>query len=193
MTKKYNSVLLDIDNTLTDLQPTLDIMAEEFGVEAVTTNDIHSFTLADAYNVTSDQEAEFWIENELRLTQESVLEVERVKRMLDDYTHEDTVIHVVTMRPEEMYEATFHWLRANNIHFDHLICLGQDSKVDYAMHFGIEALFEDNPDFFDEVNEKSLNDEFDLFVIDYPYNQHVTNAVRLDRETGRVLQPEPVW
>lgn len=192
MTKKYDSVLLDVDNTLTDLQPTLDIMADVFGVEPVTTNDVHSFTLSDAYGVTAEEENTFWIENELRLTQESVLEIERVKRMLDKYTHEDTVIHVVTMRPEEMYEATFHWLRANNIHFDHLICLGKESKVDYAMHFGIEALFEDNPDFFDEVEEKGLNDEFDLFIVDYPYNRHIKNAIRLDRETGKVLQPELV-
>lgn len=192
MTKKYDSILLDIDNTLTDLQVTLDIMADEFQLEPVTTNDIHSFTLSKAYGVTDELEKSFWLENEYRLSRDSVLEVERVKEMLETYTHEDTVVFVVTMRPEEMYEVTFNWLRANDIHFDHLICLGKESKVDYAMHFGIEALFEDNPDFFDEVEEKGLNDEFDLFVVDYPYNRHINNAVRLHRETGKVMHPELV-
>lgn len=192
MTRKYDSVLLDIDNTLTDLQPTLDIMAEEFGVDVVTPDDVHSFTLSEAYGVTEELEKGFWLENEYRLSRDSVLELERVEEILKKYTHEDTIIFIATMRPKEMYEVTFNWLRENDIHFDHLICLGRDSKVDYAMHFGIEALFEDNPDFFDEVEEKGLNDEFDLFVVDYPYNRHIKNAIRLDRETGKVLQPELV-
>lgn len=192
MTKKYDSILLDIDNTLTDLQFTLDVMSEVFEHPAVTPDDIHSFTLSKAYGVSDEQEKNFWVENEYKLSKGSILEVERVKHILATYTHEDTTIFVVTMRPQEMFEVTFNWLRANNINFDHLICLGKESKVDYAMHFGIEALFEDNPTFFEEVFDRNLEDEFDLFVVDYPYNRHIEQATRLDRKSGRVMQVELV-
>ena len=187
MTKKYDSILLDIDNTITELQPTLDLMAKEFNREPVSAEDVLDFKLARAYNLTSEEEKGFWIDYEIELAERSELAVERVQNMLDTYTHEDTTIFVVTMRPQGSYEATFNWLRANNINFDTLICLGQESKVDYALHFGIEAIFEDNADLFEEVKRKELEDKFDLFVVDYPYNKTVDNAVRLDRKTGKEI------
>ena len=187
MTKKYDSILLDIDNTITELQPTLDLMAKEFNREPVSAEDVLDFKLARAYNLTSEEEKSFWTGYEIELAERSELAVERVQNMLDTYTHEDTTIFVVTMRPQKSYEATFNWLRANNINFDTLICLGQESKVDYALHFGIEAIFEDNADLFEEVKRKELEDKFDLFVVDYPYNKTVDNAVRLDRKTGKEI------
>ena len=159
MTKKYDSILLDIDNTITELQPTLDLMAKEFNREPVSAEDVLDFKLARAYNLTSEEEKSFWTGYEIELAERSELAVERVKNMLDTYTHEDTTIFVVTMRPQKSYEATFNWLRANNINFDTLICLGQASKVDYALHFGIEAIFEDNADLFEEVKRKELQDK----------------------------------
>lgn len=187
MTKKYDSILLDIDNTITELQPTLDLMAKEFNREPVSAEDVLDFKLARAYNLTSEEEKSFWTGYEIELAERSELAVERVQNMLDTYTHEDTTIFVVTMRPQKSYEATFNWLRANNINFDTLICLGQESKVDYALHFGIEAIFEDNADVFEEIKIKELEDKFDLFVVDYPYNKTVDNAVRLDRKTGKEI------
>lgn len=187
MTKKYDSILLDIDNTITEIQPTLDIMANVFNREPLSAEDVLDFKLARAYNVTSEQEENFWNGYEIELAERSKLAVERVKNVLDTYTHEDTTIFVVTMRPQTSYKATFEWLRKNNINFHTLICLGQVSKVDYALHFGIEAIFEDNVDVFEEVKEKGLEDEFDLYVVDYPYNKTVDNAVRLDRKSGKEI------
>lgn len=188
MVKKYDKILLDIDNTITDLQVTLDLMADELGVERKTVEEAHSFRFAEIYGIDEETEKEFWKENEKKLAVHSELAIERTRNMLDRYTHEDTIIFVVTMRPESLYQVTFDWLRANNIHFNHLICLGTESKIDYAQHFGIKAIFEDNDALFDEVVEKGLDDEFDLFVVDYPFNEHITVATRLDRNTGEVIK-----
>lgn len=187
MTKKYNSILLDIDNTITEIQPTLDIMAKEFGKTPVSPEDVLEFKLSTAYGLTKEEENRFWTDFEIELAEESELAKERVQKILDTYTHEDTVIFVVTMRPQTSYKATFEWLRKNNINFHTLNCLGQESKVDYALHFGIEAIFEDNTKLFEEAKEKGADEKLDLFVVDYPYNESVTNAIRLDRITGEVI------
>lgn len=187
LTKKYDSILLDIDNTITEIQPTLDMMANAFNREPVSAEGVLDFKLARVYDLTSEDEESFWNGYEIELAERSELAVERVQNMLDTYTHEETTIFVVTMRRQRSYKATFNWLRANNINFDTLICLGQASKVDYALHFGIEAIFEDNADLFEEIKKKELEDKFDLFFVDYPYNKTVDNAVRLDRKTGKEI------
>lgn len=187
MTKKYDKILLDIDNTITDLQVTLNVMAKELGVEPKTVEEASSFRFANIYGIDKETEIDFWEKNEELLARTSKLAAERTFKMIENHTHEDTVIYVVTMRPESVYQTTFDWLRENNIHFDHLICLGMDSKIEYAQHFGIKAIFEDNDALFDEVTEMGLEDEFDLYVVDYPYNEHITNATRIDRETGLII------
>lgn len=185
--KKYDKILLDIDNTITDLQVTLDVMAQELSLAPKLVEEAHSFRLADIYNIDDETEERFWEENEELLARTSKLAKKRTLQILKDYTHEDTIIFVVTMRPESVYETTFNWLRENDIHFNHLICIGTDSKIDYALHFGIRAIFEDNDALFSEVAERGLNEEFDLFVVDYPYNQHVKNATRIDRNNGLTM------
>lgn len=187
MNKKYNSILLDIDNTITEIQPTLDLMAEVFNREPITAEEVLEFQLAKAFSISHEEERKFWKEYEVELSLKSKLAHKRVKQMLDTYTDEDTVIFVVTMRPELAYEATFKWLRENNIRFDTLVCLGKQSKLEYALHFGIEAIFEDNAEVFYEVEKMGLEDNFDLYVVDYPYNKEVKNAVRLNRETGKPM------
>lgn len=188
LTKKYDKILLDIDNTITDLQVTLDVMAEELGVEPKSVEDAHSFRFADIYGIDKKTEVDFWERNEALLAEKSKLVTERTFKMLENHTHEDTIIFVVTMRPESVYDVTFNWLRENGVHFDHLACIGMDSKIEYAQHFGIRAIFEDNDALFNEVTEKGLDDEFDLYVVDYPYNEHITNATRIDRDTGLIMK-----
>lgn len=190
MTKKYDIVLLDIDNTLTELQPTLNIMAEVFEEEPVQVDEVVSFFLSEAYNVSTAHEKSFWLENEYRLSRDAVLAVDRVNKILESYTHDDTIIHVVTMRPEEMHEVTKEWLDINDISYDTLLCVDKTSKVDYVLHNDIEAVFEDNPKFFEEVYRRGLDELFDMYVVDYEYNKDVTNAVRLHRDTGIEMSVE---
>lgn len=61
MTRKYKAVLIDIDNTLTRLQPTLDSMSEHFRLSSITEDEVNSFYLADCFEgVTKKEESDFW-------------------------------------------------------------------------------------------------------------------------------------
>lgn len=184
MSKVYDVVLFDIDNTLTELQPTLDIMGDSFGRTPVSEEDIHSFTLSDAYGVTMDEELTFWQEREAYLAKHSKLAQERVKEMFARYTHTNTEIHIVTMRPPEVCAITRQWLDEVGVEYDYVMCLGQDCKLEYAREQGIEAIFEDNPRVFDDASRIHWADQFDLYIVDYPYNRRIDNAIRLDRRTG---------
>ena len=60
MNKKYNSILLDIDNTITEIQPTLDLMAEVFNREPITAEEVLEFQLAKAFSISREEEKNFW-------------------------------------------------------------------------------------------------------------------------------------
>ncbi len=189
--KKYDRILLDIDNTITKLQPTLDLMAEVFNKNTVSENDIHNFQLSKVFNSSNEDEKNFWLEYEEYLTIHSELAKQRTMQIFKDYTHRNTKIDVVTMRPENVCKTTKQWLINNNIPFNSLSCIGKAglgiSKIEIAKDLGSQAIFEDNPVMFEEIDRRNLNNRFDLFIVDYPYNQHIDNAHRLCRDSGLII------
>lgn len=59
-TPKYDLIIFDLDNTMTKLQPTLDMISDYFNKEKISETEIKSFNLADSFGVTPDEEKEFW-------------------------------------------------------------------------------------------------------------------------------------
>lgn len=189
ISKKYKKVVIDIDCTITNLQPTIDRMAEVFSLPKITIEDVKSFTLAAAFQVDREIELDFWhtYEEELCLTAEYAKE--RLEAILDKYTNEETLVYFVTSRDSKYFDATQSWLKANELAYEELICVGKTSKVQLFEKMGIDAVFEDNPDFFYELWDEGLFSVIDTFCIDYPYNQHIPCKYRLDRVTAAQIPP----
>lgn len=189
MTKKYDRIVLDIDNTITDLQTVLDIISFKLNKPAVTVADIHSYNLSKAFNITPEEDQRFWKENEDFIARHSTLAKRRTFEMLNRHTHKDTRIDVVTMRPENVYHTTKDWLIRNGVPFNQLICIGKEgmgvSKIAIAEDLKAEAIFEDNPVMFEHVKENKIQTDLDLFLVDYPYNQTIQNGIRLNNQTGQ--------
>lgn len=192
MNRKYNSVLFDIDNTLTTLQPTLDLMANALGHQPVMENDIEQYRLSEAYGATRQQELNFWETMEHEMCVISELAQRRVQRMYRKYVHKNTKIHIITARDDRYYDVTLEWLEAQRIPYDVLLCLGKESKVDYMEEHKIEAVFEDNPLFFYELESSRIANKVDSFVIDYPFNRDVPATYRLDRKSGLVIPNQEI-
>ena len=186
----YKSVLFDIDNTLTEIQPTLDLMALKTGQAQITPEDVIDFRLSIAFGIPRQEELDFWANNEYELCDDSVLAVDRVQTMLDTYTDTNTVVHVITARQDKYFDHTLRWLERHGFQYDYLECLGKESKVEYMERHNIEAVFEDNPAFFYELQDSPIAHKVDSFVIDYAYNQDVPATYRLDVDTGEIMYNE---
>lgn len=184
ISKKYKKIVIDIDCTVTNLQPTIDRMAEVFNLPKIAIEDVTSFTLASAFGVTREIELDFWhtYEQELCLTAEYAKE--RLEAILERYTDKETLIYYITSRDAKYFDATNAWLKRHELDYQELICVGKTSKVQLFEKMGIDAVFEDNPDFFYELWDEGLFSVMDTFCIDYPYNQHIPCKVRLARDNA---------
>lgn len=187
MNKKYKRVAFDIDNTLTVLQPTLDLMAETFGCLPYSEDDITSFRLSDAYDITREEELDFWQTKEEQICSQSVFALNRISNILETYTEEDCEFLYVTARDKAYTEATISWLVSVGLPAGKILLLGKESKMAAIQEFGAEAVFEDNPDFFEEWETKQLKDKFDAYCIHYPYNAFSPATEHICRHTGLPL------
>lgn len=187
MGKYYNKIVLDIDNTITRLQPTLDMMGRVFRRVPVFEEDVVEFRLSNSYKVSRKKELDFWHTYEEDICIASQVATERLFAILENYTTKDTKIYVITSRGDKYHDQTYDWLVRNRIPFNQLFCLGKISKTDLIEEVKAEAVFEDNPDFFYELWDAGLFPSVDTYCIDYAYNQHVPAKFRLDRDTGEEI------
>lgn len=191
MKKSYNKVLIDIDNTITDLQVVLDIMASATSKPRITVDDVYDFQLSNVFGLSKHDDIRFWLHHEETIVNESRYAKQRVESILSTFTNTSTEIYYVTMRPQTMYHSTKSWLERHQLTYHDLIFTGAGgdprSKIEIANDLGIQAIFEDNPALFLELKNHPLNGQFDMYIVDYPFNKHIKQATRLDRQTGLII------
>lgn len=180
--------MFDIDNTITNLLPTLRLIEKVFALPEAYLEDVKSFRLSETYGLTREQELYFWNNSETELCRDSELAEERINEILEAYTDENTEIFIVTGRDEKYFNDTEEWLNRLNFKYDKLFCIGKMSKIKLIKELKADAVFEDNPIFFEEVLNDKIYEEVDVFCIDYPYNQTSYCTFRLDKTTGKQMQ-----
>lgn len=170
------NILVDIDNTLTGIDYTLERMANFLGKEPKTRDDAFTFNIANIYGVSGELEKKFWEEEEIDLVMNSKLNeyvldhLERTKQSRDK-------IHIVTARDPYLKQATKDWLKKHKIEYNSLECIGKGvSKEEwsYTNKMSFDIVYEDNP-----VYLKRLPKETHKVVVDYPYNRDVKADQRL--------------
>ena len=184
--KKYQTVVIDIDNTLTSLQFVVDKIADLHQKERIHESEIDNFRLAFPFKLTEAEESSFWKDHEHVLVSEAIVSTERVSRILNGYTNENTQIHLISNRPPALQEITEEWVTKQKLPYTTISCIGKQSKLDWLLkeHPETEAVFEDNPDFFYEVWDAGLFSKIDTYCIDYLYNQEVPCKYRLGNVNG---------
>lgn len=185
MNKQYKAVVFDIDNTLTDLSFVLDTMATLHHKSRIPIDDVLSFRLAEAFNLSDEEESTFWEKYERNIIAHSPLAVTRLDNLLKQFVLEDTQIHLVSNRAEEYLLETKIWAEIEGLPFDSIHCIGkQDKALWIHTHMPeAEAVFEDNPYFFTAATDFG----FDTYCIDYPYNKNSLSTYRINRDNGLLM------
>lgn len=176
----YERVGFDIDNCITNLDLTLEIMADYYNQPTPKIDDITDYNLSSVFGITAEESRVFWEEMEYELCAGAEMNQERLDRLFRLFTHGDTEVYIITNRDIKYYDITKKWLQDNLIPFDKLIMTSGVSKVDVLKRFDIELMVDDKPDLFEEAKAAGLKTK--MVCIDYPYNRHVDCDMRLSRE-----------
>lgn len=201
MTKKSSTVILDLDNTITDFQQTLNNMAEILGVEPVRTEDITDYDFMMKYNMTEEEDRIFWRVFEPTLIRNAVLAENRYNYIKDHIIPKNSKIIVITARPENLKYDTERWLANNSVEYDelHLIGHGTNKLVYILKELRIipDMIIEDKPSIFMDIfldlkRFQGYLPSITTVCIDYEYNKNIHCDIRLDRDTGELIKRETV-
>lgn len=175
---------LDLDNCLTRLKPTIQMMAEYYNKPMPELEDIKTYNLSDVFNVTPELDGNFWEEMELEAIVNSEFNEAVYNSVFDNLVERDVEVYIITNRHEKYREATEKWLVQNCVPYMQLVMTSGASKVEVLKELEIDVMLDDKPDLFHEVAEANIDTK--MICVDYPYNQNVECFLRLDRE-GEML------
>lgn len=169
-------ILIDIDNTLTYLDYTLRSLEDYYNVERKEVEDIYSFDLPGVYGVKKKYYSDFWKHRESDIVKNSILNESVYKEIVKNSSIRDD-IYIVTARDSKLHQLTNEWLMKNNIHYNHLFCIGKSITKDKwskekGLHF--DEVYEDNPVFLSKLPKETKS-----IIVDYPYNRNIITDKRL--------------
>lgn len=188
--KKYRSIIVDIDNTLTQLQFTVDKISKVHNLRPYCESEITSFNFKEVMGLADDTDNKFWKNHEQYIVRNVPYMRERtevIKRNIDmDYLEE---IHLVSNRPVELYEDTEYWLEKHGIEYTSLTLIGKEdkAKVISDKFHDADALFEDNPAVINGLINYPKTWFIETWMIEYPYNKGTNATYTLCRDTGEIL------
>lgn len=178
---KNNVVGVDIDCVLTELQPTMDFMADFFGKESPSLEDVLDYNLSDTFGIEEEECLSFWENEEHEICKNSVLSEDRYQSILKNFTDEDSAIVLVTSRDKKHTEVTSQWLEDNGISYDMLIMTSGECKKPIIETLDMKYMIDDKPDLFHTMNGSKTK----MICVDYEYNKDVPSDFRMTK-CGRV-------
>lgn len=188
MDKKHKVIVLSLDYTLTSPQVALDRMALFFDKKALGVWEMKHPSIADNYDLSKERESIFWNEEKDVVRIRTLLETDRIKNILATYTDKDTFIYVLTKRPLDEGMDTVDWLLAKNFPFDDLFSVENDEEaLEVLKSVDADAVFHDEPSFFEALRNREDLQHIFSYCIDYPYNADSFSNVRLNRDTGDII------
>ena len=190
--RKYRKIGIDIDNTMTNISTTLEAMGDFFGTHTPELIEITEYNLSSVFGFHKKVEIDFWNAMNERIIENSILEESRFDKMLGLFTDENTDIYIITSRDVKYYEQTINWLLGNGVFFKDIYFTSGKSKLEVIHNIGLEAIIDDNPDLFYEVQQHKYTRDITVLgqlhriCVDYPYNQNVPCEIRLNRD-GEIM------
>lgn len=190
---EYSKIGIDIDNVLTELLPVIEDMALQFGKEVPDLNEIKDYNLSSVFGVEDEVTSSYWKEREGYLIRTSMLALERVNNIYDQFTNDDTEIHIITNRDEKYRGITEQWLYENDIYYHELHMTSGMTKIPLMNKLCLEAMVDDKPSLFHEAYEHKLMrsvtpiSQIHMICVDYPYNKDVHCEYRLSSKDGDLI------
>ena len=182
----YKVIGLDLDNTLTKIDTTLDIISRELSTTRIDIDDVVDYNLFSSFMLPSENEEKFWFQNEGEIVRNSILSQERYEAILNNFSNSNTVFHIITSRHPMHKFDTMDWLKRNNIPYDKLIMTAGAPKVEYIEELGIELMADDAPKVITDIYQKRLNEKVDVLKVEYQYNKELPSKYIMDLN-GNVL------
>lgn len=172
--KKYKSIIVDIDNTLTELQYTVDKITEVFKHEMLSEEDIFDFNFKKVIGISDEEDNYFWENYEKEIVENVPYVKHRVERVMQ-YLDIDFIekVHLVSNRPLELRESTLRWLEEHDVQYTTLELIGNEYKEEVIRdrYPEVEAIFEDNPKVVHGIKMQPQTRHIDTWLVDYPYNR----------------------
>lgn len=172
--KKYRSIIVDIDNTLTELQYTVDKITEVFERQMISEEDVFDFNFKKVVGLTDEEDKIFWDNYEQEIVENVPYMKERVSKIVElldtEYLEE---IYLISNRPKELRKSTLQWLEENNVTYTSLELIGSDYKEEVVKdrYAHADAIFEDNPKVINGIRSQTETEHMDTWLVDYPYNR----------------------
>lgn len=162
MRKKFG---IDIDGTVTTPDAILPFINSAFGLN-VTLDDVKQYDLTPVVNVSEEEFAKWFIENEPIIYQGSPL-APGAETVLNTWKSQHE-LYFISARGPHLLDCTREWFTEKGLTFHHIELIGTHDKVETIKRHQIEIFFEDKHD-----NAVLIHKECQIPVIlfDTPYNQ----------------------
>lgn len=193
-------ILVDIDNTLTTPDVIINTMADMFGLDYISANDLKSYTMGKAFDVSREQEQMFWELFGYQVLENSDLNYKTRDTIFNEIIKEDDYVVIMTARPFEYKFITEKWLMNYGIKYDELVLVGNNSKIGFIERYQIDTVIDDKPQLFSEIevvkdlfpnshtSQSIKNGTFERYIVGYPYNEDSICEFKINRDTGKITE-----
>lgn len=156
---------IDIDGTITRPDTLLPFINKDFGLE-LTINDITAYDLTPFVNVGEKKLAQWFIDNEPLIYEESPL-TDGAKEVMNKWLNVGD-LYFISARSTHLLHITETWFQKNQLQYHHIELIGSHDKISTVQKYNLDIFFEDKHD-----NAVQISEECNIPVIlfDTPYNQ----------------------
>lgn len=156
---------IDIDGTVTSPAALLPFINHAFGM-SLTLADITQYELTSFVNVSEEEFAKWFVENEAMIYEGSPLAT-GAKFALNTWQAEHELFFI-SARPSYLLDSTKKWFNDKGLTFHNIDLIGSHNKIATVKKHQVDIFFEDKHD-----NAVMINEECNIPVILFntPYNQ----------------------
>ncbi|WP_042355035.1 5' nucleotidase, NT5C type [Bacillus rubiinfantis] len=156
---------IDIDGTVTCPTSLIPFINKAFNMD-ISYEDINQYDLTPFVNVSKDEFAQWFTENEPTIYRDSPL-ANGAKSVLNKWATSHELFYI-SARGAHLLAVTEDWFTRNGVLFNHIELIGSHDKIETAKKYNVDIFFEDKHD-----NAVAIFEECHIPVIlfDTPYNQ----------------------
>lgn len=156
---------IDIDGTVTSPSAMIPFINKAFGLN-ITLNDVKQYDLNPVVNVSEQEFAKWWIDNEPIIYAESPI-ADDAASVLAKWENKFDLCFISARGPH-LLNITKKWFSDHNLNFHEIELIGTHDKVEAAKRHKVDLFLEDKHDNAIIIHEEC---KIPVLLFDTPYNQ----------------------
>jgi uncharacterized HAD superfamily protein len=156
---------IDIDGTVTSPSAIIPFINTAFGLN-ITLKDVKQYDLNPVVNVSEQEFANWWIENEPIIYAESPI-ADDAAPVLTEWK-KNFELCFISARSPHLLDITKKWFLEHNLSFNEIELIGTHDKVESAKKHHVDLFLEDKHDNAIIIHEEC---KIPVLLFDTPYNQ----------------------